>query len=202
MHMVCSNYQAFSRTNVVTKSSRRCIGNPPARLAQLTDEEARHSDIGYLLAAAAAFTPTDGSPFRFVYTSGLGAERDPSKSIWLIKRGRLLKVSTRRLLFWIASSDSNCTQGEAEAELVALGERTPNLSVIITRPALVWGSGTRWWGWFVGRTLAVHNDELAAVTVDLALGGAGIEIPPNKAIENAALVEHGQRLLSVETSDI
>jgi hypothetical protein len=96
--MVCLIYQARSRTNALTKSCLRCIGNPPPRLAQLSDEDAHRFECDYPLAAAAAFTPTNGSPFRFVYTSGLGAERDPSKSIWIIKRERLLKVSTRRLL--------------------------------------------------------------------------------------------------------
>jgi hypothetical protein len=102
----------------------------------------------------------------------------------------------------IPSPDLNCTQGEAEAALVALGEQKTNLSVIITRPAGVWGSSSlsRWISWFFGRDLAIQNDELAAVTVALALGGPEIETPSNKAIENAALAEHGQRLLSNEMS--
>jgi hypothetical protein len=49
--------------------------------------------------------------------------------------------------------------------------------------------------WFFGRDLAIQNEELAAVTVALALGGPEIETPSNKAIENAALAEYGQRLL-------
>ena len=70
----------------------RCLGGLSAN---------RDIDVGYTMAAAKAFTDflaprlDDGKKFRFVYTSGLSAVRDPKKSLWVMPAMRHVRVCDR-----------------------------------------------------------------------------------------------------------
>ena len=65
----------------------------------------RRSEIEYTMAAATAFTRElapmlpQGKKFRFVYLSGMIAERDQGKRLWYAQDGRRIKVCT----FFVAS---------------------------------------------------------------------------------------------------
>jgi hypothetical protein len=62
-------------------------------------EECRKVEIGHTLAAAEAFTSClapalreKGKAFRFVYLSGMLANRDTNKSLWFMHNARTIKV--------------------------------------------------------------------------------------------------------------
>jgi len=73
------------------------MGSPAHRNPDL--EDSRKVEIGYTLAAAEAFTSSlapalkdEGKTFRFVYLSGMLANRDATKSLWFMKNVRNIKV--------------------------------------------------------------------------------------------------------------
>lgn len=68
---------------------------PPRTLgkARMPDNEtARRISLDYTLAAARAFDKACSKPFRFIYCSGAGAERDPTKPLWFMQDYRRIRV--------------------------------------------------------------------------------------------------------------
>lgn len=64
-------------------------------------EESKKVEIGFTLTAAKAFTHTlapvlkeRGKTFRFVYLSGMFANRDKDKNLWFLNDVRNIKVSS------------------------------------------------------------------------------------------------------------
>jgi hypothetical protein len=76
--------------------SERALGSPAHKNPNL--EDCRKIEIGYTLAAAEAFTKSlaplkaEGKTFRFVYLSGMLANRDPKKTPWFMPNARNIKV--------------------------------------------------------------------------------------------------------------
>jgi hypothetical protein len=71
-------------------------------------ESGRTINLDYTLAAAKAFQKSlaapladqrKGNKFRFVYCSGIIAERDQEKSLWFMGEGRKMRVRPVSLLF-------------------------------------------------------------------------------------------------------
>ena len=67
----------------------------PRKLPQrdIDDGTATRVSIEYTLTAARLFQEVCQKPFHFVYVSGAGAERDQSKSLWIMQDYRRIRVS-------------------------------------------------------------------------------------------------------------
>jgi hypothetical protein len=79
-----------------------------ARSISPAGESGRTINLDYTLAASKAFEKslatrlpdqTKGKKFRFVYCSGILAERDQEKSLWFMGEGRKMRVCTLPLSF-------------------------------------------------------------------------------------------------------
>ncbi len=77
--------------------SHRSLGAPALKSIRLKDS--KHAEIGYTLAGAEAFMnflapelKSKGKTFRFVYLSGVYANRDPNKKMWLMHDVLTIKV--------------------------------------------------------------------------------------------------------------
>lgn len=69
-------------------TSSRTLGR-----ARMPDNEtARRISLEYTLAAARVFEETCLKPFRFVYCSGAGAERDQTRPLWFMQNYRRIRV--------------------------------------------------------------------------------------------------------------
>jgi hypothetical protein len=75
----------------------RALGSPAHKNPNL--EDCRKIEIGYTVAAAEAFTKSfapplkaKGKTFRFVYLSGMLANRDQKKTPWFMPNSRNIKV--------------------------------------------------------------------------------------------------------------
>jgi hypothetical protein len=168
-------------------------------LDALSAEEAHRFECEYPFAAAKTFAGE--APFRFVYTSGALVERDLNKELWYMHRSRRLKVQIFPPL-----SDNAClihlnAQGETEVSLLALAKEKPNLSVVITRPAAVYDVTQKTvMAWIGTRSFAIHADELAAVSVEAAVGsmaaGGKDERQLGDTLDNASMVVRGKELLA------
>lgn len=75
----------------------RSLGSPALKNMHLNDS--KDVEIGYTLAGAEAFSnflapelKSKGKTFRFVYLSGVYANRDPNKKMWLFHDVLTMKV--------------------------------------------------------------------------------------------------------------
>jgi hypothetical protein len=99
-YVVQYNYppQQFQHCSPTTEAdSNRALGSPAHKNPNL--EDCRKIEIGYTLAAAEAFTKSlapplkaEGKTFRFVYLSGMLANRDRKKTPWFMPNARNIKV--------------------------------------------------------------------------------------------------------------
>jgi len=75
----------------------RALGSPARKSPDL--QECKRIEIGYTLAAAEAFAKflapplkARGKSFRFVYLSGMFANREPDKKLLFLQNSRTIKV--------------------------------------------------------------------------------------------------------------
>lgn len=71
----------------------RTLGLIPSKVPKRDDGTAKRVSIEYTLTAARVFQEVCQKPFRFVYVSGAGTERDQSKSLWIMQDYRRIRVS-------------------------------------------------------------------------------------------------------------
>jgi len=76
---------------------KRALGSPARKTPDL--ELCRSIEIGYSTAAAKAFSEAlapqlknEKKPFRFLYLSGMLAEREKGKKLWFLHDSRTIKV--------------------------------------------------------------------------------------------------------------
>ncbi|KAL5314839.1 hypothetical protein ACEPPN_017488 [Leptodophora sp. 'Broadleaf-Isolate-01'] len=139
---------------------------PPEVLSQLSGAEAciwalglpstssQTTEIEYTLTAATTFSQhlapdlkSKGEKFRFVYLSGMLANRDASKKLWFLQEKRTMK-------------------GTIENGLLELEQKEEsNMEIIIARPGGVLPKATIVPDLLVGLTKSIKVDELAAFLV-------------------------------------
>lgn len=127
----------------------------------------------YPLAAAKAFSSlgNEGN-FRFVYLSGFVTVRDQDRSLWVLGAAR--KIG-----------------GEAEMALLDFAGSGEEFETVILRPAGVRPrSSIVVPDYFGGAGFNVRVEELAAVLLDSAMGGAGMG-----TVENGEIVRRGRQIL-------
>ncbi|KAL4900112.1 hypothetical protein BDW74DRAFT_162392 [Aspergillus multicolor] len=89
------------------------IGITPAKLKELNEEEKRVISLDYLAAASKAFTElssTDakaGKKFRFIFISGIAAERDQERALWYWNDFWKLRGESENILLRHAASHSD-----------------------------------------------------------------------------------------------
>ncbi|KAF8191045.1 hypothetical protein K438DRAFT_1919489 [Mycena galopus ATCC 62051] len=137
-------------------------------------------EIDYPLAFARAFAPTiaasRATPFRYLHTSGVLAEKDQSKSLIFFGNGRRVK-------------------GKAETELLAFAQKDAyagQWETYVARPAMVLPKKGAILKSLVGGLIgSVRVDVLAAAMIDVVCGG---KRNGEWALENAEIVERGTAL--------
>jgi len=89
------------------------MGSPAHKNPDL--EACRKIEIGYTGAAAEAFATSlapglkdKGKPFRFVYLSGMLANRDTSKTMWFMHNARTIKVHSKGTSILELEADGVC----------------------------------------------------------------------------------------------
>jgi len=151
------------------------MGSPAHKNPDLA--ASRKIEIDYTLAAASAFSRLpalkDGKSFRFVYLSGLGANRDINKTLWFLKNVRNIK-------------------GEVENGLLEVqGKEDSNLEVTIVRPGGVLAKGSQVPDIMVTATLSIRVEELAAAMINEVVSG----VKNTRTLENNSLRNEGRKLV-------
>ena len=140
------------------------------------------------------------TPLRFLYMSGVAAERDQSKTPWFKPRYSLMRV---RAIFLapppLQNSGGHLTsaQGETESQVLAFASTHPGqVEVTVAKPGAITQPGNTfhwlrsWLLWLVASVPSIGNDEIAAAM--LAQVVDGFEKDP---LPNADLVRIGQKVL-------
>lgn len=165
-----------------------------ATLAQLAGAEAcfwligmktvtadpRRVDVGYSQAAAEAFTrylqpqlPT-GKKFRFVFTSGIVSEKDPSRKLWFLEDGRR-------------------SRGEGELQMMLFaGRNEERFEAFVIRPGMVLGKATamvRMAEWALNWAVVSVDHLVLAMLGLVEIGGT------SRIVENKELVARGRAML-------
>ena len=82
------SHQSLASPSPVLTKPRRTLGK-----ARMPDNDtARRVSLDYTLTAARVVQETCQKPFRFIYCSGAGAERDQTKSLWMMQDYRRIRV--------------------------------------------------------------------------------------------------------------
>lgn len=157
------------------------MGSPAHKNPDL--EASRKIEINYTLAAAIALTQScasalkeQGKTFRFVYLSGMGANRDTSKNLWFLKNVRNIK-------------------GEVENGLLEIhGKEESNVAVTIVRPGGVLAKSSKIPDILVTASLSIKVEELAAVMINEVVG----EVNDTRTLENNDLRNMAKKLLRDE----
>ncbi|KAJ5723995.1 hypothetical protein N7488_002030 [Penicillium malachiteum] len=139
------------------KGADACIwtlGMIPSKVPKNDVASTRRVSIEYTLTAARVFEECGQKPFRFIYVSGAGAERDQEKPLWVMQDYRRLR-------------------GEVESELLNFAESKPDFRCYIMRPGLVLPRGINLKSFIFGLapSLSVKIDDIAGSMVDLAVKG-------------------------------
>ncbi|KAL5050961.1 hypothetical protein BDW71DRAFT_171973 [Aspergillus fruticulosus] len=135
------------------------IGLTPSKARSADNEQKKKVSLDYLSAAATAFTkniPTDSSrKFRFVYISGVAAERDQNRALW----------------YW---GDFRRLRGKSEYILLRHEERYPGVfEAHIMRPGPVPTTAGTFKDRLLGLVTSLRTDILAKAMIELALNGNG-----------------------------
>jgi len=177
----------------------RAIGSPARKSTDL--EKCRSIEIGYSTTAAKAFGESlapqlEGfRSFRFVYLSGMFAEREKDKKLWFLADSRNIKVEAARhgsgeLLL-------TCPQGEAEVGILEIQKQCSNFRVSIVRPGGVLGKGSLVPNFLMGRLLHIKLEELAAAMIDEAIIDEPVgNVEATRTLENDSLRARGRRALA------
>ncbi|MCJ1413786.1 hypothetical protein MMC32_000111 [Xylographa parallela] len=149
--------------------------------ATTNPEAGRKANFDTTLAGAKTFAtslpppPDSKKPFRFVYVSGMLAERDQEKSLWFGQEGRRMR-------------------GQIENELIELQKQhNDSLATYVVRPWGVLSKGKTVMSAVASVGFSIRVDELAAAVVDIALRGNGSQIA-----DNAVLVRQGKQILKLQ----
>ncbi|KAL8944133.1 MAG: hypothetical protein Q9216_000638 [Gyalolechia sp. 2 TL-2023] len=125
----------------------------------LSPEQNRKINLDYTINAAKSFTERlapsldNGKKFRFVYLSGMFTERDPNKSLWFMKKARLIR-------------------GEVETKLMELQEgNRESLLTYVARPGGVQAKNSLFPGLLQPWARAITVDDLAVKMLDTAING-------------------------------
>ncbi|KAJ5648143.1 hypothetical protein N7490_004515 [Penicillium lividum] len=140
------------------------IGLTPGKVPRRDDGTAQRVNIEYTLTAARVFHEVCQKPFRFVYVSGAGAERDQSKSLWVMQDYRRLR-------------------GQVETVLLDFAKDHSGFKPYIMRPAMIISPGMSLHSLVFGLGPSVRVDVLARSMIDLVLNGGKKEIWENSDME-------------------
>ncbi|KAI9880013.1 MAG: hypothetical protein M1830_005932 [Pleopsidium flavum] len=136
-------------------------------------------NVDYTLAAANAFAKSlvpelgDGKKFRFVLCSGMGAEMDQSKSLWMMPDTRRIKGQVERGLFEIAEQHSR----GVEVYTVRPGGILP-VHAGLVQSVMAFA------------VPCVRVDELGAVMIHLSQHGS-----TDRIVDNTEIARRGKELL-------
>ncbi|KAJ5785470.1 uncharacterized protein N7503_010682 [Penicillium pulvis] len=147
------SYSESVRENI--KGADACIwtiGLIPSKVPKRDDGTAKRVSIEYTLTAARVFQEVCGKPFRFVYISGAGTERDQSKSLWIMQDYRRLR-------------------GQVETELLDFARAHADFKPYIMRPAMIISPKMSLHSLLYGLGPSVKVDVLAKCMIELALKG-------------------------------
>jgi hypothetical protein len=134
--------------------------------------------------------------FRYVYLGGAFAEHDQTRPLWILSKGRHIRVRLSAPFSNLRIVILNLDKGLAETNLLRFGEENASVNVSIVKPAGIPANN------IVGRLfgnvsgLTVRIDTLALVMVDLVLNGGSEPLVLGKMI-----VEKGA-LLSKKTAGL
>ncbi|KAJ5650304.1 uncharacterized protein N7484_004027 [Penicillium longicatenatum] len=128
------------------------IGLIPSKVPKPDDGTAKRVSIEYTLAAARVFQEVCQKPFRFVYVSGAGTERDQSKSLWVMQDYRRIR-------------------GQVETELLDFAGAHGDFKPYIMRPAMIISREMSLRSLIFGLGPSVKVDVLAEYMIELALKG-------------------------------
>ncbi|KAH7319248.1 hypothetical protein BKA65DRAFT_514095 [Rhexocercosporidium sp. MPI-PUGE-AT-0058] len=182
----------FSNPKVKVIILKDFTSYPPEVISQLSGAEAciwalgvpstssQKIEVEYTLAAASAFSQhlapelrSKDKKFRFIYLSGMLANRDASKKLWFLQEKRTMKGTTENGLLAIEQKEGN------------------NMDIIIARPGGVLAKETRVPDILVGLTKSIKVDELAAFLVM----AASVTKEGERTWENDAVREAGKMAL-------
>ncbi|KAJ6096072.1 hypothetical protein N7486_006818 [Penicillium sp. IBT 16267x] len=137
------------------KGANACIwtiGLIPSMVPKRDDGTAKRVSIEYTLTAARVFQDVCEKPFRFVYVSGAAAERDQSKSLWIMQDYRRIR-------------------GEVETELLGFAGAHADFKPYIMRPAMIISQEISLRSLMFGLGPSIKIDVLAKCMIGLALKG-------------------------------
>ncbi|KAJ6021054.1 hypothetical protein N7540_006558 [Penicillium herquei] len=138
------------------KGADACIwtlGLIPSKIPKNDEAGTRRVNIEYTLTAAQVFEERCQKPFRFIYVSGAGAERDQNKPLWVMQDYRRLR-------------------GEVESGLLNFAESRPDFGCYIMRPGLVLSRGMSLRNLIFGLAPSIRVDDIARSMVYLAVKGS------------------------------
>lgn len=165
-------------------------------LGKATSGKEVHMD--FTMAAAKAFAKElssnldQGTKLRFVYLSGALAEKDQTKTLWMLGNARRLRVRSS-LAFYIILGLTN-VQGQVENNMIDIQSQHPDhWESFVARPAYV----------TIGEPMLrfampgsyIQVEELAAALVDTAVNRSD-----KQRLENADLRQRGQAALKLFSS--
>ncbi|KAI9728645.1 MAG: hypothetical protein M1828_002751 [Chrysothrix sp. TS-e1954] len=136
----------------------------------------RTSDVDYTLTAARKFLSeiqrTEGTPFRFVYLSGMLVERNQNAKLWFLSEVRKMR-------------------GEVEVELLQMRERNAKTwDVVIAKPGFVERSSNPLPRGLDAYMRSIRVDEVAAALVEAATEGS-----TRVTLDNQEVRARGARVL-------
>ncbi|KAH8596597.1 hypothetical protein B0O99DRAFT_619422 [Bisporella sp. PMI_857] len=137
------------------------LGSPARKNTDM--DYCRSVEVGFTRAAASAFAQylapqvPKGKSFRFLYLSGMFAERNPDTKVWFLEDSRRIK-------------------GEVENSLIAIkkDENNSNFDVAIVRPGGVLARGNLTPSIVAAKLLLIHIEELAAAMIAITLDDESI----------------------------
>ncbi|MCJ1393973.1 hypothetical protein MMC18_006850 [Xylographa bjoerkii] len=148
-------------------------------------EAGRKANFDTTLAGAKTFSTSPASqleprkPLRFVYVSGMLAERNQEKTLWLAQEGRRMR-------------------GQIENELVALQKQHgDSVAAFVVRPWMVLSKEKTVMSAVASMGPSIRVDELAAAIVNIALNGSERQI-----VDNDVLVREGRHLLKLRSKTV
>ncbi|KAI9712046.1 MAG: hypothetical protein M1820_001755 [Bogoriella megaspora] len=159
--------------------------------ASIPDQEvARKVSIDYTMTAAKVFSEAhaelsnESRKFRFIYLSGIAAERDQTKKLWFMQEYRRIRVCP--LQYYVSGLELYANpheQGQVENELIAYAkEHSEAFESYIMRPGGVLSVGQSLRNAVFGMGPSVKVDVLAKAMIETAQNGSSQQITENSDI--------------------
>ncbi|MCJ1281721.1 hypothetical protein MMC26_001043 [Xylographa opegraphella] len=153
--------------------------------ATTNPEAGRKANFDTTLAGAETFAtslplqPDSRKPLRFVYVSGMLAERDQKKTLWFAQEGRRMR-------------------GQIEKALVELQKQhNDSITTFIVRPWMVLSKERTAMSAIASVGPSIRVDELAAAAVNIALTGGDSQI-----VDNGVLVKQGRQMVRLKSKAV